>query len=66
VLGFLREVNAGVDEPGHDLGCGSRVRRRDAGAESSARADKALHNQPRSPGLDLISRGGTVVVTVKK
>jgi len=34
--------------------------------ESASRADKALHNQTRSPGLDLISRGGTVVVTVKK
>ena len=34
--------------------------------ESSTRADKALHNQSRSPGLDLISRGGTVVVTVAK
>jgi hypothetical protein len=34
--------------------------------ESASRADKALHNQTRSAGLDLISRGGTVVVTVKK
>ena len=34
--------------------------------ESASRADKALHNQTRSAGLDLISRGGTVVVTVGK
>jgi len=34
--------------------------------ESASRADKALHNQIRSAGLDLISRGGTVVVTVAK
>jgi hypothetical protein len=33
--------------------------------ESSTRADKALHGQTRSAGLDLLSRGGTVVVTVK-
>ena len=33
--------------------------------ESANRADKALHNLTRSAGLDLISRGGTVVVTVK-
>ena len=34
--------------------------------ESANRADKALHNLTRSAGLDLISRGGTVVVTVGK
>ena len=34
--------------------------------ESVERADKALHGLARTPGLDLISRGGTVVVTVKK
>jgi hypothetical protein len=33
--------------------------------ESVERADKALHNLSRSPGLDIISRGGTVVVTMK-
>lgn len=33
--------------------------------ESASRADNALHGLTRSAGLDLISRGGTVVVTVK-
>ncbi|MFN0016754.1 MAG: hypothetical protein ACKVP0_00760 [Pirellulaceae bacterium] len=34
--------------------------------ESIERADKALHGLARSAGLDLISRGGIVVVTVTK
>jgi hypothetical protein len=49
-----------------------RAKKEDAGfdfaefEESSTRGDKALHDQTRSPGVDLISRGGTVVVTVRK
>jgi hypothetical protein len=49
-----------------------RAKKADAGfdyavfEEASTRADKALHGQTRSAGLDLISRGGTVVVTVGK
>ena len=49
-----------------------RTKKADAGfdfaefEESSTRADKALHGLTRSSGLDLISRGGTVVVTSQK